>query len=53
MNPDDLPPEPANDEIDDTSFAGGLGVSFAGLFWITLFAAVGGLMLWGLMHWLS
>lgn len=53
MNQDDLPPKPANDTLDDTSFAGGLGVAFAGLMWIAIFAAIGGLILWGAMHWLS
>jgi len=53
MDQDDLPPKPADEGIDDTSFAGGIGVTFAGLVWIGIFATIGGLILWGVMHWLG
>ena len=53
MDQDDLPPpKQPNDSLDDTSFAGGIGVSFAGFAWVAVFAAIAGLMLWGVMHWL-
>jgi len=52
MDQDDLPPRPADEGLDDTSFAGGLGASFAGVAWIAIFAVIAGLILWGAMHWL-
>lgn len=52
MNPDDLPPKPANDSADDdTSFSGALGMTFAGAAWVAVFAAVAGVVLWFLVHW--
>ena len=54
MSLDDLPPpERNNDPADEESFAGQLGLTFGGFAWIALFAAIAGLMLWGVMHWLG
>jgi hypothetical protein len=51
MNEDDLPPKPANDSADDTSFSGALGMTFAGAAWVAVFAAIAGVFLWAVIHW--
>jgi hypothetical protein len=51
MNEDDLPPKPANDSADDTSFSGALGMTFAGAAWVAVFAAIAGVFLWAVVHW--
>jgi hypothetical protein len=53
MDQDDLPPKPANDSKDDTSFGGALGMTFAGAAWVAVFATIAGLALWAVIHWLG
>lgn len=53
MDEDDLPPKPANDPTDDTSFGGALGMTFVGAAWVAVFAAIAGAMLWAVIHWLG
>jgi hypothetical protein len=53
MDKDDLPPKPANDAPDESSFSGMLGMTFAGLMWVTLFAVIAGAFLWAVIHWFS
>lgn len=51
MDQDDVPPQPANDPKEDTSFGGALGWTFAGAAWVAIFAAVAGLFLWAVIRW--
>jgi hypothetical protein len=55
MSLDDLPPSKKSDNVsaDEQTFAGQLGLTFAGFAWIAIFAAFAGLILWGVMHWLG
>jgi len=48
---DDLPPKPANDSADESSFSGALGMPFPGLVWVALFAVTARAFLWALIHW--
>ena len=53
MDQDDLPPTPANDGEDDESLGGVLGLTFAGLAWVAVFAAIAGAILWAVIRWLG
>lgn len=53
MDQDDLPPKRDGGQPDEQSFAGALGLTFAGLVWVAIFATIGGLILWAVMHWLA
>jgi hypothetical protein len=53
MDQDDLPPKPANDSADDTTFGGALGWTFAGAVWVAVFAAIAGTALWAVIRWLG
>jgi hypothetical protein len=50
---EDLPPKPANDSPDESNFSSALGMTFAGLMWVTLFAVIAGAFLWAVIHWFS
>jgi hypothetical protein len=51
MDQDDLPPRPSRPIENDSGFAGELGRTFAGFFWIALFMTVAGVIVYALMHW--
>ncbi|MEJ1968723.1 MAG: hypothetical protein WDN03_08875 [Rhizomicrobium sp.] len=51
MNKDDLPP-PRRHSESDSSLGGQLGLIFTGLAWVAIFAAIGGGVLWMVIHWL-
>jgi hypothetical protein len=53
MDKDDLPPKPANDAPDESSFSGMLGMTFAGAAWVAVFAAIAGAFLWAVIHWFT
>jgi hypothetical protein len=53
MDKDDLPPQPANDAPDESSFSGTLGMTFAGAAWVALFAVIAGAFLWAVIHWFT
>ena len=53
MGPDDLPPKPDSGQPDEQTFAGALGMTFAGFVWVAIFATIAGLMLWGVVRWLG
>jgi hypothetical protein len=54
MDQDDLPPPKRdNDPADEQTFAGALGLTFAGFAWVAIFAVLAGLMLWGVIRWLG
>jgi hypothetical protein len=54
MSLDDLPPLKSDDgPAQDETFAGQLGLTFAGFVWVALFAVIAGLMLWGVVLWLG
>lgn len=53
MDKDDLPPKPANDSAEESSFSGVLGMTFAGATWVAVFAAIAGAFLGAVIHWFT
>lgn len=51
MDIDDLPPPQQPMDSDDESFTGQLGLTFAGLVWVAIFATIAGAVLWAVIHW--